>query len=150
MKLLILVICLLKLLTSEEVCAIKCYECNSHYNPDCNNPINSTTISLVDCNEAPSNEAFPDRKPEMCSRVIQKLDLDVRVIRNCSYLEDLDTGGLPACVTQRMTEKLRREICICNDKDGCNEATTGVQRISFAACTVASLLTVLMKNIVFT
>ncbi|CAL8101516.1 unnamed protein product [Calicophoron daubneyi] len=91
---------------------IKCYSCNTMYNPECNDPFRRrnqapASVPLVDCNEYCFKWAFktPDGRRQLA--------------RNCSTSLNVKMEKYLVCITESRSDV--GFLCFCN-KDKCNKA----------------------------
>jgi hypothetical protein len=97
---------------------IKCYQCNSFYDKGCSDFFDNRTYPLIPC---PSNAT-------MCRKIIQETyyddHWDVRYIRQCGVFGDVGPREGRWCFERRSTFGVRLKICHCDNKDGCNVASS--------------------------
>eukprot|EP00094_Tigriopus_californicus_P004977 TCALIF_04793-PA protein Name:"Similar to qvr Protein quiver (Drosophila pseudoobscura pseudoobscura)" AED:0.18 eAED:0.18 QI:20/0.5/0.4/0.8/0.5/0.4/5/839/158 len=77
--------------------AIKCWECNSKYDARCGDPFSNYSVAMVD------------------------FEGDVRVVRGCGWLENIDSLKDRECFNRAGTNQIQVYHCICKE-DGCNSA----------------------------
>ncbi|XP_076365550.1 UPAR/Ly6 domain-containing protein crok-like [Tachypleus tridentatus] len=98
--------------------AIMCWECNSIYDPNCNDPFNNFTMALVDCSQR-SLPHYPNTPATLCRKVIQKVNNEYRYIRSCGWLTDEKRES--ECMKRAGTYHVLIQYCNCK-ADGCNDA----------------------------
>ncbi|XP_039276045.1 uncharacterized protein LOC111058446 [Nilaparvata lugens] len=52
--------------------SIRCYQCNSEYDPRCGDPFDSYSLGTVNCSMQPALEHLPEMQPSICRKNIQK------------------------------------------------------------------------------
>ncbi|KAK2725381.1 UPAR/Ly6 domain-containing protein crok-like [Artemia franciscana] len=96
--------------------ALKCYDCNSAFDPRCGENFDNSTIALVDCDQRQANiPGMKDQKATICRRVIENVGGIDRIIRTCGWLED---EGMEDCF-RKSTPGVKYNYCICRT-DACN------------------------------
>jgi len=97
---------------------IKCFVCNSYHQQDCKDTFDNTTYKLTDCG------AEYDR----CRKIIQELkvedDWETRYIRQCAKGGPIGKDDGRACKDKIGTSGVKMKYCHCNNRDGCNAATS--------------------------
>lgn len=99
---------------------IKCYQCNSFYDRGCSDFFDNRTYPLIPC----LNNAT------MCRKIIQESwydgHWDVRYIRQCGFYGEVGPAEGRWCFERRGSGQLgvRVKVCHCDNKDGCNTATS--------------------------
>ncbi|GIY28257.1 protein quiver [Caerostris darwini] len=119
--------------------AIKCWDCNSHYDKNCADPFRNATFDLMDCNMR-SLEHFPQQKATVCRKIIQKVRDDYRFVRGCGWLSSEKEST--DCFKRAGTFNVLIQYCSC-DKDGCNAAPSILQH-SWIGLLAAVILSILM------
>lgn len=99
--------------------AIKCWECNSHYDANCADPFENYTFALTDCSQR-SLSHYPNTRASLCRKIVQKVNENYRYIRGCGWLPEEKEGV--ECVKRAGTFNVLVQYCNCKD-DGCNLAT---------------------------
>ncbi|XP_076368463.1 UPAR/Ly6 domain-containing protein crok-like [Tachypleus tridentatus] len=103
-------------MTVQEGAAIKCWECNSQYDPKCSDPFNNLTMPLIDCNQK-SLPDYPNTTATLCKKVLHIVNNEYQYIRSCGWVTDknheLD------CVERSGNNYML--VCNCNTH-GCNNA----------------------------
>nr|AKK22143.1 Ly-6/neurotoxin 2 [Locusta migratoria] len=98
---------------------LRCYHCTSdHYNPNCDDPFNSTGIEVVDCLEQTRRRSDPREVP-VCKKIKQRINNgDLQTVRSCAVM-------LPdqSCTTTDQSSYIHEEYCITCDTDLCNAAS---------------------------
>jgi len=107
--------------------AIKCYECNSHYNQGCD-LVNVPNNYTVDCStkvERDENNRLIDYT--FCRKIFQVIDFsvnkmpqDTRTIRGCGY----NTRSYQSTCYNRHGFGGRQIVCACNNEDNCNSSNS--------------------------
>jgi len=106
------------------VVAIKCWDCNSLYNPECADPFKPDQFDKMDCSQRFWPQ-FKNQPGNICRKVVQKVNGQYRYIRGCGTVEDEDkkVGATEHCVTREGDQfSLLVESCSCQGNDGCNHA----------------------------
>lgn len=103
--------------------AIKCWECNSHFDPRCADPFDNTSLPIGEC-AARSLPHYPGLAATMCRKIRQKVNGNWRFIRSCAFLGVPGEGTYDEnyCLMRTGTYDVFVETCTCNSKDGCNAA----------------------------
>lgn len=116
-----LTLCLALLWESGE--AIKCWECNSHFDPRCADPFDNTSLPIGEC-AARTLLHYPGLAATMCRKIRQKVNGNWRFIRSCAFLGVPGEGTYDEnyCLMRTGTYDVFVETCTCNSKDGCNAA----------------------------
>ncbi|XP_059097150.1 uncharacterized protein LOC131891560 [Tigriopus californicus] len=108
--------------------AIKCWECNSKYDARCGDPFSNYSVAMVDCDQRQDQikhldikdgEELP--KATICRKTYQSVEGDVRVVRGCGWLENIDSLKDRECFNRAGTNQIQVYHCICKE-DGCNSA----------------------------
>ncbi|XP_066148265.1 UPAR/Ly6 domain-containing protein crok-like [Euwallacea fornicatus] len=107
---------------------LRCYDCNSLYDPRCGDPFDSYSIGIVNCSEQKPPEHLinpelpPNQriKPTVCRKIIQKVDGYKRVIRECGYIQDQRDDK--QCIKRAGTFGIEVRYCACT-KSLCNDGT---------------------------
>ncbi|GFY42917.1 uncharacterized protein TNIN_142121 [Trichonephila inaurata madagascariensis] len=120
--------------------AIKCWDCNSHYDRNCADPFRNATFALTDCDQK-NLDHFPQQKASVCRKIIQKVKDDYRFVRTCGWLSSEKENT--DCFKRAGTFNVLIQYCSC-DKDGCNAAPSSIQYswIGLLAVVVLSTLMV--------
>lgn len=105
-------------LLTRNVCALKCWNCQSSIDPKCADPFDNTTLPIVDC-DAMLRTDGSDNRQLICRKIRQKVNGEWRTSRSCGYLDDDFYEG--KCIVQRSSD-IFMEICSCKGKEGCNGA----------------------------
>jgi len=132
-------VCLLLLVLSVFLCfhygsAIRCYNCNSHFQADCGYP-----------HGAPLNESYSiecDSNATRCRKIHQWVDFtedglgpDERIVRECGYNQ---TNERPCYYRQGLGGRM--EVCTCYTDD-CNTASRkGLNDVVIGLLTMASVV----------
>lgn len=119
--------------------AIKCWECNSHYDRNCADPFGNETFALTDCDQR-ELEHFPQQKASVCRKIIQKVRDDYRFVRGCGWLSSEKEST--DCFKRAGTFNVLIQYCSC-DADGCNAAPPTIQ-CSWIGLLAAVILSTLM------
>jgi len=98
--------------------AIKCWECNSHYDRNCGDPFGNETFALTDCDQR-ELEHYPNQKASVCRKIIQKVRNDYRFVRGCGWLSGQTEKESTNCFKRSGTFNVLVQYCSC-DQDGCN------------------------------
>jgi len=119
----------------EQGSAIKCFECNSHYNQGCDLDQPPSNFS-VDCST--KNDQDDRNRPiqyTICRKVLQIIEFSVnqysplfsapvpantRVIRSCGF----DTRNYANTCYKRHGFGGRQVVCACDNKDNCNHSNS--------------------------
>ncbi|KAF4533560.1 hypothetical protein B566_EDAN001046 [Ephemera danica] len=104
--------------TCEGGSCIKCYQCNSEYDPRCGDPFDSYSIGEVDCDRKPRLEHV-NYNASLCRKTSQKVNGKLRTIRTCGYLP-AENDQL-TCVHRSGTYEVHINYCACKG-DLCNGA----------------------------
>lgn len=148
--------------------SIKCYVCQSNVDPKCADPFDNLTLPITDCDAYPradlvvQNEieeqrgffsAFTQPAPvkplvaTMCRKIRQKVDGEWRTIRGCGYLgppgdipPDKQGSDVGQCQMRHGSYDVFMESCTCNNKDGCNSATSLIKLGSPAMMLLLSIV----------
>ncbi|XP_013789223.1 uncharacterized protein LOC106473089 [Limulus polyphemus] len=116
--------------------AIKCWHCNSIYDPYCNDPFDNSTLALIDCNKI-FLPHLPNTTASLCRKVIQKVNNDYRYIRDCGWLTD--EYRMMDCTERAGINQNLIQYCNCNT-NGCNKASfIQLSVIALGASVIASI-----------
>ncbi|XP_060520031.1 uncharacterized protein LOC132698142 [Cylas formicarius] len=104
---------------------LRCYDCNSEFDPRCADPFNDYTIGIVNCSELKPPEHLINfdqhpndkLKPTVCRKIVQKIQGKTRVIRECGYIQD--TYDDKNCALRSGTKDVQLIYCSCT-KSLCN------------------------------
>ncbi|XP_019870827.1 uncharacterized protein LOC109599298 [Aethina tumida] len=103
--------------------SLRCYDCNSEFDPRCGDPFDPYTIGIVNCTDRRPPEQLlelaPDIQPKVCRKLVQKVEGKTRIIRGCGYLRD-DRDD-KECVIRSGTKDVHVKYCACT-KSLCNSA----------------------------
>lgn len=103
--------------------SIKCYQCNSEYDPRCGDPFDSFSIGEVDCNMKPKHEHLENLNATLCRKIVQKVYGKLRYIRTCGYVGDVSPEDGKLCVQRSGTYEVNVQYCACKG-DLCNGASS--------------------------
>lgn len=96
---------------------IKCWECNSKYDPNCADPFKPHTMALADCSQRFLGQDVA-AEATICRKLTQKVRNEERIIRGCGYLSPEEAG---TCLYRAGTHMVFMEYCQCAG-EGCNKA----------------------------
>jgi len=102
--------------------SIHCWDCNSAYDPRCNDPFDNHSIALVDCNQL-SYPHLEVKVATLCRKTMQKVNGKERVIRSCGWLNSSHEDSGNSCFQRTGSAEVFVTHCTCST-DGCNTATT--------------------------
>lgn len=145
--------------------AIRCYDCNSFYDPQCADPFKDFALGSVECDEKGS---FDGVNATFCRKMYQKsttslndiiekknfikkifiilVDEKVRVIRSCGYIADLEEQPLKKKCRRRSPSK-GVEIFSCECRgELCNTSQNLNANIYFIV--IAAIISVLDRIII--
>ncbi|XP_059489063.1 uncharacterized protein LOC132204530 [Neocloeon triangulifer] len=116
---------------------IKCYECNSEYDPRCADPFDSYTIGEVDCDLKPKLDHLSHLNATLCRKISQKVNGLHRTVRSCGYLpaEDNKLG----CIMRSGTYEVNVVYCACQG-DLCNDGFRAAPAAPLALAAAAAAL----------
>ncbi|XP_013772681.1 uncharacterized protein LOC106457780 [Limulus polyphemus] len=99
--------------------AIKCWECNSLYDPNCADPFDNYTVAATDCADR-FLPHYPNVSATLCRKIIQKVNNEYRYIRSCGWVhgEERFEGS---CYKRAGTFHVMIDYCNCAN-DRCNNA----------------------------
>ncbi|XP_065349213.1 UPAR/Ly6 domain-containing protein crok-like [Cloeon dipterum] len=114
---------------------IKCYECNSEYDPRCADPFDSYSIGEVDCDLKPKLDHLNHLNATLCRKMAQKVNGKHRTVRSCGYLpaEDNKLG----CILRSGTYEVHVQYCACQG-DLCNEGARAAPAAPLAVVAAAA------------
>ncbi|XP_076348856.1 UPAR/Ly6 domain-containing protein crok-like [Tachypleus tridentatus] len=116
--------------------AIKCWECNSLYDPNCADPFDNYTVAVTDCDQR-FLPHLPNVSATLCRKIIQKVNDEYRYIRSCGWIhaEKKHEGG---CYKKAGTFQVMVDYCNC-ETDECNSAiSTTISWISLGVLFVVA------------
>lgn len=118
---------------------IKCYQCNSFYDKGCADFFDNRTYPLKPC----LNNAT------MCRKIIQETYYDgrwdIRYIRQCALEGEVGPDEGRWCKERVGTYRVKIKYCHCDNKDGCNTATTSQLHL-FTLCPLIMLLSTYLAS----
>ncbi|CAL1297774.1 unnamed protein product [Larinioides sclopetarius] len=97
---------------------LRCWECNSKYDPNCGEPFKGYTISLVDCSQRFLKQNM-DANATICRKITQKVQGETRIIRSCGYYDPESAG---TCFSRAGTHLVFMHYCQCAG-EGCNKSS---------------------------
>ncbi|XP_044739542.1 protein quiver-like [Chrysoperla carnea] len=131
--------------------SIKCWECNSDFDPKCGDPFDNSTIPITDCAQRKPNLDYdPVVNSHSCEKKIQTDIITGKrsVVRSCGYQSPSVAFG--KCKEPEQNSKIRIEFCeLCSDKDGCNSAPSLLSRNSFTHLLAFSFAAIIGNFILF-
>ncbi|XP_064630110.1 UPAR/Ly6 domain-containing protein crok-like [Lineus longissimus] len=97
---------------------IRCFDCNSFYSPSCADWFNNQTWNLEPCGQ----------NVTMCRKMIQEAYFDgawnVRYIRQCAEHGEVGADEGRRCIERAGMYRVKMRYCHCDNKDGCNSASS--------------------------
>nr|CAD7591164.1 unnamed protein product [Timema genevievae] len=115
--------------------SIRCYHCNSEYDPRCADPFDAYSLGDVNCSMRPLLEHLQDYQPIICRKTVQKVYGKVRVVRGCGYIEETSDRG---CIRRAGTHDVMANYCSCKE-DLCNAANPIQRPLAAALALLAAL-----------
>nr|CAD7256000.1 unnamed protein product [Timema shepardi] len=138
--------------------SIRCYHCNSEYDPRCADPFDAYSLGDVNCSMRPLLEHLQDYQPVICRKTVQKVSEQfspsfqrphfrlyfseadrvygkVRVVRGCGYIEETSDRG---CIRRAGTHDVMANYCSCKE-DLCNAANRIQRPLAAALALLAAL-----------
>nr|CAD7200646.1 unnamed protein product [Timema douglasi] len=115
--------------------SIRCYHCNSEYDPRCADPFDAYSLGDVNCSMRPLLEHLQDYQPVICRKTVQKVYGKVRVVRGCGYIEETSDRG---CIRRAGTHDVMANYCSCKE-DLCNAANPLQRPLAAALALLAAL-----------
>ncbi|XP_067624599.1 uncharacterized protein [Eurosta solidaginis] len=124
--------------------AIKCHQCNSHLQEDCNE------LRLI-TPRAPRDDQYLEEcaSPEMfCRKVVTTIEVndEHRVIRSCGTLDNYLHEKKDTCIDTD-NEGYKQTICTCFE-DGCNAAPPRLGQVNHISVLGATGLCLLVARLV--
>ncbi|XP_071532617.1 UPAR/Ly6 domain-containing protein crok-like [Panulirus ornatus] len=110
---------------------IRCWECNSAFDPRCGEShFDSNTLDTVDCDQL-NRRHLAGKDAIYCRKIVQSIQNEVRTVRGCGWLEETKApvGG---CYTRTGTKDIMVTYCHC-DHDECNSGNTVMASVGLAA-----------------
>jgi hypothetical protein len=125
--------------------AIRCFECNSHEDKECDlpNPVNK----LIDCGtlkDRGRNYTFCRKITQIIEFSVNNLPPDSRVVRTCGW----DDSTYKNACYQRSGFGGRQEVCAC-ETDGCNSANNHVVSSTVFGASVMMIFSLYMLRRTF-
>ncbi|GAU88860.1 hypothetical protein RvY_01479 [Ramazzottius varieornatus] len=108
--------------SARNVHSISCYECNSHYDPRCDDHFDNLTYPLTDCKYKVKPHLGLSGAP-MCRKAISYVQGEKRVVRECAFFGLIGYNDGRWCLERMGTKYIKYSVCLCNNKDGCNGAS---------------------------
>ncbi|KAK4468248.1 hypothetical protein MN116_008101 [Schistosoma mekongi] len=114
-------VCILLLLYESEILAIRCYQCDSNEDDSCpaRRYFDTRLNAMIDCG------SFLSHSPgTFCKKIYQEStgwNSWIKITRTCSARTD--HGLAWSCRYWFEAQGIYKEVCYCQDRDGCNKAT---------------------------
>ncbi|KAF2360602.1 hypothetical protein FHG87_008643 [Trinorchestia longiramus] len=120
----LLFLCAIYIAAFQGAMAIKCWHCNSEFDPFCRDPFDNRTAKPKDCSEEEELPHLRGIPATMCRKIRMKIYGEWRYKRDCARLGEPGLGGDERyCIYRSGTFNLHTEYCTCNDKENCNAAS---------------------------
>ncbi|CAH0546594.1 unnamed protein product [Brassicogethes aeneus] len=117
--------------------SLRCYDCNSEFDPRCGDPFDPYTIGIVNCTDRRPPEQLiesdPDIQPKVCRKLVQKIQGKLRIVRGCGYLRDERDDK--ECVARSGTKDIQIKYCACTGSlcnKGHKEQSFGIMTLVFS------------------
>ncbi|CAH8862813.1 unnamed protein product [Trichobilharzia szidati] len=113
-------VCILLLLYEKEISAIRCYQCDSNEDHSCpaRRYFDTRLNAMIDCN------SFLSHSPgTFCVKTYQEStgwNSWIKITRSCGARTDY--GLAWSCRYWFEEQGIYKEVCYCQDRDGCNSA----------------------------